>query len=279
MAQDVGLIDTAIAPPPHTWEMAEIQLPALTLPTEDGEPLETRRHRIQINLLFDSLHQGWTGRRNFYADGNMFIYYSLEQAQGVIAELREAAPPRRHYRGPDFFVVLDVDGSYPRKSWVVWEEGGRYPDFIVELLSPSTRAVDLGKKKRLYERTFKTAEYICHDPLDAGALQGWRLDSQGHYQLIEADERGWLWSDVLQLWLGIWKGEHARDPGPWLRFFEPDGRLVPTVDEAQAARAEQEAARAEQEAARAEQEAARADRAEAEAARLREELERLRSRQ
>ena len=41
----------------------------------------------------------------------------------------------RDFRGPDFFVVLDVDGEVDRKSWIVWEENGRYPDVIVELMS------------------------------------------------------------------------------------------------------------------------------------------------
>nr|WP_322505530.1 hypothetical protein [Chroococcidiopsis cubana] len=46
-----------------------------------------------------------------------------------------------------FFVALDVDGSRERQGWVVWEEDGRYPDVIVELLSPSTAKVDRGVKK------------------------------------------------------------------------------------------------------------------------------------
>jgi hypothetical protein len=46
----------------------------------------------------------------------MFVYYSRDQAMN------------RDFRGPDFFLVLDVDGSRERQGWVVWEEGGRYPD-------------------------------------------------------------------------------------------------------------------------------------------------------
>jgi Uma2 family endonuclease len=81
-----------------------------------------------------------------FAGGNMFVYYSLEQAR------------KRDYKGPDFFVVLGVDGVRPRHSWIVWQEQGRYPDVIVELLSPTTISQDLGPKKDLYERVFKTSE-------------------------------------------------------------------------------------------------------------------------
>ncbi|ASC69511.1 Hypothetical Protein XM38_004380 [Halomicronema hongdechloris C2206] len=38
----------------------------------------------------------------------------------------------------------------PRRSWVVWEEGGQYPDLIIELLSPATAQVDHTLKKTLY---------------------------------------------------------------------------------------------------------------------------------
>ncbi|HIQ05894.1 MAG TPA: hypothetical protein EYH31_09425 [Anaerolineae bacterium] len=47
-----------------------------------------------------------------------------------------------------------VDGSYLRGAWVVWEEGGRYPDVIVELLPPSIAEMDKTVKKGLYERVF-----------------------------------------------------------------------------------------------------------------------------
>ena len=112
-----------------------ITVPAMTLPTEDGEPLETSWHRSEINLLIEMIRVHWRGRRDFYAGGNMFIYYSLAQARN------------RDYRGPDFFVARGVDGSFSREAWVVWEEGGKYPDVIVELLSPSTAREDLTTKK------------------------------------------------------------------------------------------------------------------------------------
>jgi Uma2 family endonuclease len=53
--------------------------PDIDLPKEDGVPLESGWHRSQINLLIDSVLHHWHGRDDFFAGGNMFIYYSLRQ--------------------------------------------------------------------------------------------------------------------------------------------------------------------------------------------------------
>jgi Uma2 family endonuclease len=81
-----------------------IPLPPIELLTDDGEPLASEWHRAQINLLIDALRTHWTGRKDFFTGGNMFVYYSTEQAR------------RRDYRGPDFFVVLGVEGSVSREA-------------------------------------------------------------------------------------------------------------------------------------------------------------------
>ena len=117
-----------------------------------------------------------------------------------------------------------------------------------EFLSPQTRRVDLGEKKRLYEQTFKTHEYICFDylnPTEENSLIGWRLDAHGRYQPIEADFRGWLWSESLALWIGRWSGSILRDDTVWMRFYTSDGELVLTPAEAEHQRAEAEHQRAE----------------------------------
>jgi hypothetical protein len=213
---------------------------------------------------------------NYFAGGNMFLYFSTRQLL------------THDYRGPDFFVVKDIAPRPDRRSWKIWEEDGRFPDVIVELLSPATVHRDLTAKRELYERTFKTAEYFAYDP-DARRLYGWRLGERG-YRALKPNEHGWLWSEELGVWLGEWQGEYERVDAVWLRFYTSDGRLTPTGEEAQAeahreaeARATQSEARAAQEAearreaeARAAQEAEARREAEAELARLRAELARLR---
>lgn len=66
-------------------------------------------------------------------------------------------------RGPDFFVVLNTERK-ERKSWVVWAEDGKYPNFILEILSDSTAKNDKGLKKQLYQDIFRTPDYFWFDP-------------------------------------------------------------------------------------------------------------------
>lgn len=136
---------------PNTIPDWEPPLPPTDLIFDDGEPLESNRHRIAMNALIRLMLVAKSGRTDYFTSGNMFIYYSSEQARN------------RDFRGPDFFVVLNVDGTRERLGWVVWEENGRYPDVIVELMSPSTAAVDLGVKKDIYEQIFRTPDYFVFD--------------------------------------------------------------------------------------------------------------------
>ena len=198
----------------------EPPMPPTDLIFDDGEPLETNRHRIAMNTLIRSQQQTWRDRNDYFTGGNMFVYYSSQQARN------------RDFRGPDFFAVLDIDGSYPRQGWVVWDEGGRYPDVIVELMSSSTAEVDTGVKKDLYERVFRTRDYIVFDPFDPNSLAGWRLDENFRYQPIVPNEQGWLWCQTLGFWLGTWEGTIDREPAVWLRFYDEAGNLVPLPEEA-----------------------------------------------
>ena len=227
------------------------------LPTEDGIPLESPWHRAQINLLLESLDYHWQNRSDYYAGGNMFLYYSRQQVRN------------REYNGPDFFIVQGVDGSQERKYWVVWEEGGRYPDLIIELLSPSTARQDKTTKKDLYDQVFHTPEYYCFDP-DTQELSGWHRHPNGYEALDLDPTTGRLWSGVLNAWIGTWRGKFIGREDVWLRFFNDEGQLIPILAEAEAARAEAETARANTEAAARQT-------AEAENARLQEELARLRA--
>jgi Uma2 family endonuclease len=226
-------------------------MPPTDLIFDDGEPLETNRHRIAMNVLIRSLDLAYRDRNDFFAGGNMFIYYSSTQARN------------RDFRGPDFFVVLNIDGSYPREGWVVWEEGGRYPDVIVELMSDSTATVDLTTKKDLYERTFKTPDYFVYDPFDPNSLQGWHLDLDEGYQELTPNEQGWLWCQRLGLWLGTWQGTINRNEAAWLRFYDRQGNLVPLPEEAaqqQAEQAQRQAEEAQRQAEEAQRQAEEAQR-------------------
>jgi Uma2 family endonuclease len=216
--------------------MSQPAVKALDLPFElvysDGIPLDGNWHRIQMNLLIDVIGQAMAarGRTDFFASGNMFVYYSLEQA-------RDVAVGRRYFRGPDVFFVDHVEPKEKeRKAWVSWEENGRLPDLIVELLSPSTEKIDRNDKMKLYSRVFRTRDYFLYD-LDSATLEGYRLAGD-IYQPIRPDEQGRLRSEVLGLDMGLWQGTVGPEKATWARLFFPDGRLVPTLAEAEHHRAE-----------------------------------------
>ena len=183
------------------------------LPTDlwsDEPPLASDLHLQQIIILLSCLELLWRERSDYYASGNLTIYYNAEQLK------------KRDFCGPDFFVVLDTE-KRPRKSWVVWGEQGKYPDVIVEILSDSTANIDRNNKKTLYQNTFRTPNYFWFDP-NTLELQGFRL-IEGQYQAISPNEQGYLWSEQLGLYLGIFDRK--------LRYFTVDGQLVPTPQEAE----------------------------------------------
>ncbi|BCU10733.1 Uma2 family endonuclease [Microcystis aeruginosa] len=189
-------------------------LPEVTCPPtdlwSDEPPLESDLHLQQIIILLSCLELLWQEKNDYYASGNLTIYYNEEQLK------------KRDFCGPDFFVVLDTE-KRPRKSWVVWGEQGKYPNVIVEILSDSTANIDRTKKKILYQNTFRTPNYFWFDP-NTLELQGFTI-LEGQYQAISANDRGYLWSEQLGLYLGIFERK--------LRYFTADGQLVPTPQEAE----------------------------------------------
>ena len=235
------------------------------LPSEDGEPMETQRHADQMHLLIHSLQYAWRDRSDFFAGGNMFVYFSDLQTKG------------QHFRGPDAWVALGVDGTKERLSWVAWEEGGKLPDVVIELLSPSTEHIDRGEKMRIYERVWRTGHYVLYDPY-THVLEGYVL-SAGRYQPITPDARGDLPVATVGFSLGVRSGVYSRgEEIPWLRWIDSEGRTLPWVPseiEAQLAqKIDAETSRADAERARADAEKARADAAIARLAELESKLPR-----
>lgn len=200
------------------WPDVEELLPKVELLETDGEPLESSWHRDCINLLIEIIEWLFRGRTDFYVGGNLFIYFDEEQAR------------HRNYRGPDFFFVQGVPHAPLRRYWAVWQEGGRYPDLIIELLSPTTAQEDRTTKKALYETVFHTCEYFCYDP-DTRTLEGWRL-VDGSYTEMVPNPEGRLECRKLGLWLGTWQGVYLEHEAVWLRFYDANGQVVPVRAEA-----------------------------------------------
>jgi Uma2 family endonuclease len=199
----------------------EIVAPPCDLESDEPE-MESYLHLIQMLLLLETLELSWKHRTDFFAAGNLTIFFSPRQLKS------------EKFRGPDFFVVLGTEKK-PRKSWTVWQEDGRYPNVIVEILSESTAALDRGLKKQIYQDVFRTPDYFLFDP-ETLDLAGFHL-VEGRYEPLAPDAQGRLPSAQLGLHLGVHEGK--------LRFFTPEGALLPSGRDIaeQAERAAQQAER------------------------------------
>ena len=110
--------------------------------------------------------------------------------------------------GPDVAVFFGVKR---RKDWAtlnVAAERAR-PALVVEVTSTSTRGNDVNIKPDYYYRA-GVPLYVIADVLeesdDARRLEliGYRQGPEG-YERVAPNERGWIWLEPLELWLGIVK--------------------------------------------------------------------------
>lgn len=207
-----------------------------------GEPVESGRHRRQQTLLEETLALYWRDRADVCVESNFFFFYNPKEMR------------TRDVRGPDLIAAVGVPRR-ERKAWATWEEDGRVPDVIVEILSPSTAANDRGDKKRIYE-LLHVPELFHFDPWTA-ATWGWRNSPDGFVALLP-NAAGRFEVRGLGLELGPWEGTWIDLETTWLRWYTPDGALLPTegevaaVEAARAAAADARAADADARAADAE---------------------------
>ena len=181
--------------------------------------MDSEIHREQASkYLIDPLKRWLTETSlSAFVGGNSFVYYGYNVANKTSQVL-----------GPDFYVVMGGEAR-GQKKWVIWEEGGRMPSLVVELVSPSTEARDRGEKFLIYRDVLKTKDYFLFNS-DTGRLEGFHL-LNGVYVTAEYVNQGaplvgenWIRCRGIDLWLGVVDG--------WLRWFDPKkGNLVFTDQE------------------------------------------------
>lgn len=208
---DTTLLAYPLPPGIDCWPPTEDELPY-----EDGWVSESNVHQGNPTLLKMTLHHRLAGVQEAFIGVNMFVYYSPDQVK------------TNDFLGPDFFVALDrpVDRH---KSYVMWEQGGRPPDVVIEMLSDSTATNDRGKKLRLYQDRLRVSEYYLYDPWTS-ELTGFRLTA-GVYQPIAEEPDGSMVCQRLGLKLVRWEGVYEGLLNVWLRWATLDGVLLPTPEE------------------------------------------------
>ncbi len=196
-------------------------------PYSDGKILmETDPHADSIVDMRYQLATHFEAREDVYVAGSMAVYYRRGDPSAMLA--------------PDLFVVLGVEKK-ERRSYMIWEEGGVAPAFVLEVASDSASRSDATGKRATYER-MGVREYWRFDPLGVlirEGLVGWRL-AGGRYEQVRAGRAGtWHRSEEL--------GLELRAEGRLLRFWAPlQGRVLATHSETlrslQTAEREKEAA-------------------------------------
>lgn len=150
------------------------------LPYADDVPTGSWDADLQADLLVSILRLTRPGSESCIG-ASRFVYYEDPPPYDV--------PPRK--LSPGLFVVPHATPEL-RRNWLRWEEGGRLPSFVLELLSESTETRDFGEKKRIYDQEWGLRDYVSCDPMDArlevfhrvaGRLASLHPDAEGRYRL------------------------------------------------------------------------------------------------
>ena len=142
-------------------------------PETDGQPMPDGYY--QRDTLYGILHalKAHLKGRDVYFGVDMFIYYREGREPMAVA--------------PDVFAVVGVPMGKDR-VYRPSKHGGRLPDFVMEVLSPTTRHYDQTEKKELY-RTLGVQEYFLFDS-EAGpddrAMWAYELDGGDYKPMLLA---------------------------------------------------------------------------------------------
>lgn len=216
-------ISSSAPPQPERW-----MLPDHTqLPETDGSIVTNFDQPPQQQILTDSIVP-WL--RRLHPDGQ----FAIGQDSGIYWRLTD--PPLDGCKAPDWFYVPDVppliDGK-TRRSYVLWQEY-ETPIILLEFASGDgseerDRTPHTGKFW-VYEKGVKSPYYGIFS-LEDNSLEVFHLEGN-RYRRMKPNARGRYLIDPLGLELGTWVGEYAGRPNRiWLRWFEPNGELLPLSQE------------------------------------------------
>jgi Uma2 family endonuclease len=184
-------------------------------PDSDGQPMtESDATRDYLLYCVEVLRLYFKGRPNVYVSGNLFIYYEEGNPKASIS--------------PDVFVIFGVNNR-KRRSYKTWQEGGKLPNFVMEITSRTTRRQDEEEKPRLYA-SLGVEEYFQYDPTAdylKPQLRGSRLGDRTYQPLpLQTTPEGtqYIHSQVLGLDLQLHSPYVELGIAPLaqeLRFYDP----------------------------------------------------------
>ena len=201
----------------------------LRLPSCEDEPVpQNTRHAVALEESFGSLRLHWRGRRDVFVGSDQFLYWDPAYSARKTGMNSPAAP--------DVYVAFGVANRH-RNSYVVWEEG-KPPDFVLEVVSPSSRREDEEDKPSKYAKIGVPELFLYHpEGKIEPALSGFELcgGRGGEYQpLPEEDLPGGV-VGVRSKMLGLCLCVKLSGPEPLdvsLRWYDPaTGGFLPTRHE------------------------------------------------
>ena len=186
----------------------------LRLPSCEDEPVSQNSGHFGFVLdCFDSLERHWKERPDVFVGSDQFIYWdpAYDSRKNPVN-----SPP-----SPDVYVVFGV-ADRTRSTYVVWEEG-KPPDFVLEIVSPSSQRRDKEEKQVLYAK-MGVPEFFLYDPESEGVpLRGFKLRNGAYVQLPQErleEDLICVHSDALGLCLCA-KPSKPRPRHNALRWYDP----------------------------------------------------------
>jgi len=190
------------------------------LPDTDGLPVDNELHTLVPNLLGLILGFIWGQRWDWFFGVNMGIYHTT----GINPRVPIV---------PDGFLSLGVErirGNRLRRSYVVWEENGIVPMFVLEIVS-QTPGGEYDEKISIYSQ-LGVLYYVIYNP------DFWRRDQQEPfevYQLVNGSYQRQIgepfWMPEIGLGIGRGVGMHRGLQREWLYWFDERGERFVTPEE------------------------------------------------
>ncbi len=213
-------------PEPKKLDRFELGWRDITRITENGEVVYER----QPLTLWDILHPQVGDFRVHTDDHEQFCNYLLNVFKAQVRSIPGAyvlhdtrvawAAPGIIPHGPDVAVIFNVRA---KDNWATFDEAeeGTRPSLVIEIVSPKTRRVDVTDKFEEYAQSGLEYYVIVDAHIRRGytyySLIGYRLIT-GVYQPVTPNEKGWLWLEPVQVWLGIDQNR--------LVCFDKDGQAI-----------------------------------------------------
>ena len=184
------------------------------LPESDGKPVDSELQRLLADLLRTMLAGIFKDRADWFFGIDMGIYYNPDMPPVV----------------PDGFLSIGVESVKTenlRLSYVLWEEKGIIPQFVLEVVSKKYRN-EYSAKKDLY-RSLGVLYYIVYNPLRRikNTLEVYRL-VEGQYVPVIGNP---VWMPELGLGIGKERHKHQGRDREWLFWYDEKGDRYLTPDE------------------------------------------------